>query len=152
MIYVENFEKLIFTHFYLTTMVSTVIKMWFLSSLDHFLSDPLDTLSKVVYFFEKIHLVFKTKVMGRSSPLNESYLFSQDVERLCHSQTKECLVLRHLFQCNGNIKLTWKSKCWLLKGHHVYYIAFILTRLQLSYILQEDQHKGIKMPSSFSFH
>ena len=42
-------------------MVSTEVKLWFLSSLENFWPDPLDTLSEVALFFEKMHKVFKNK-------------------------------------------------------------------------------------------
>ena len=51
------------------TMVSTEIKMRFLSSLEHFQSDPFDILSEVAFFLKKIHKVFKNKVHGCSIPL-----------------------------------------------------------------------------------
>ena len=51
-------------------MAFTEVKLWFLSSLEHFWPDPQDTLSKVALFFEKMHKVFKSKVQGCSSPLN----------------------------------------------------------------------------------
>ena len=49
-------------------MASTEVKLWFLSSLEHFWSDPLDTLSKVALFFEKMHEVFKNMAQGCSTP------------------------------------------------------------------------------------
>ena len=54
-------------------MVSTEIKLWFLSSLEHFWPDPWETLSKVALFFEKIHKVFKNKAQGCSTPLTIDY-------------------------------------------------------------------------------
>ena len=75
------FSHIVYSSF--TTMVSTEIKLWFLSSLEHFISDPLDTLAKVALFFEKIHKVFKNKVQWYSTPLRpqngflyERFLFS----------------------------------------------------------------------------
>ena len=53
-----QFSHIVYNNF--TTMVSTEIKHWFLSSLQY--SYPLDTLSKVSSFFEKVHKVFKNKV------------------------------------------------------------------------------------------
>ena len=50
-------------------MVSTEVKLWFLSSLEHFWPDPWDTLSEVTLFFEKMHKVFKNKAQGCSTPL-----------------------------------------------------------------------------------
>ena len=50
-------SQVVYSNF--TILVSTKIKLWFLGSLEHFLSDALDTLSKVALFFEKIHKVFK---------------------------------------------------------------------------------------------
>ena len=38
-------------------MVSTDVKLRFLSSLEHFWPDPLNTLSKGAFFFEKMHKV-----------------------------------------------------------------------------------------------
>ena len=49
-------------------MVSTEVKLWFLSSLEHFWPDPQDTLSEVALFFEKMHKVFKNKVQGAVPP------------------------------------------------------------------------------------
>ena len=54
-------------------MVSTEIKLWFLSSLEHFWLDPLDTLSEVALFFEKMHKVFKNKAQGCSTPLSSIF-------------------------------------------------------------------------------
>ena len=50
-------------------MVSTEVKLWFFSSLEHFWPDPWDTLSEVALFFEKMHKVFKNKAQGCSTPL-----------------------------------------------------------------------------------
>ena len=50
-------------------MVSTEVKLWFLSSLEHFWPDPWDTFSEVALFFEKMHKVFKNKAQGCSTPL-----------------------------------------------------------------------------------
>ena len=50
-------------------MASTEVKLWFLSSLEHFWPDPYDTLSKVALFFENMHKVFKNKAQGCSTPL-----------------------------------------------------------------------------------
>ena len=54
-------------------MVSTEVKLWFLSSLEHFWPDPWDTLSEVALFFEKMHKIFKNKAQGCSAPLNDCY-------------------------------------------------------------------------------
>ena len=51
-------------------MVSIGVKLWFLSSLEHFWPDPEDTLSEVALFFEKMHKVFKNKAQGSSTPLS----------------------------------------------------------------------------------
>ena len=51
-------------------MVSTEVKLWFLSSLEHFWPDPQDTLSEVALFFVKMHRFFKNKAQGCSTPLN----------------------------------------------------------------------------------
>ena len=68
----QNMENIDFRTFLavtsLTTVVSTEIKLRFLSSLEHFWPDPLDTLSKVALFFEKMHKVFKNKVQGYCTP------------------------------------------------------------------------------------
>ena len=53
-------------------MVSTEVKLWFLSSLEHSCSDPQDTLSEVALFFEKMHKVFKNKAQGCSTPLKNT--------------------------------------------------------------------------------
>ena len=50
-------------------MVSTEVKLWFLSSLEHFWPDPYDTFSEVALLFEKMHKVFKNKAQGCSIPL-----------------------------------------------------------------------------------
>ena len=50
-------------------MVSTKVKLWFLSSLERFWPDPWDTLSEVALFFEKMHKAFKNKAQGCSTPL-----------------------------------------------------------------------------------
>ena len=52
-------------------MASTEVKLWFLSSLEHFWPDPWVTLSKVALFFEKMQKVFKNKAQGFSTPLKE---------------------------------------------------------------------------------
>ena len=62
----NDFSHIVYSNF--TTMVSTDIKLWFLSSLEHFLSDPLNILPKVTLFFEKIHKGFKYN--GYSTPLS----------------------------------------------------------------------------------
>ena len=51
-------------------MVSTEVKLWFLSSLEHFWPDPKGALSEVALFFEKMHKVFKSKAQGCSTPLS----------------------------------------------------------------------------------
>ena len=53
-------------------MVSTEVKLWFLSSLEYFWPYPQDTLSKVALFFEKMHKVFKNKAQRCSTPLNDN--------------------------------------------------------------------------------
>ena len=70
----QNMENIDFLIFYcnFTTMVSTEVKLWFLSSLEHFWSDPWDNLSEVALFFEKMHKVFKNKAQGCSTPLKGS--------------------------------------------------------------------------------
>ena len=52
-------------------MVSTEVKLWFLSSLEHFWPDPKDALSEVALFFEKMHKVFKNKAQRCSTPLRD---------------------------------------------------------------------------------
>ena len=56
-------------------MVSTEVKLWFLSFFEHFWPDPYDTLSTVANFFEKMHKVFKTKAQGCSTPLMNLEVF-----------------------------------------------------------------------------
>ena len=50
-------------------MVSTEVKLSFLSSLEHFWPDPQETMSEVALFFEKMHKVFKNKAQRCSTPL-----------------------------------------------------------------------------------
>ena len=63
-------------------MVSTELKVWFLSSFEHFWPDPYDTLSKIALFFEKMHKVFKSKAQGCSTPLSSSFplIFSEKIQ------------------------------------------------------------------------
>ena len=73
LIYGSKHGKYWFSHIFhcnFTTVVSTEVKLWFLSSLEHFWPDPKDTLSEVALFFEKMHKVFKNKVQGCSTPLS----------------------------------------------------------------------------------
>ena len=56
-------------------MISTEVKLWFLSSLEHFWPDPWDALSEVALFFEKMHKIFKNKAQGCSTPLNNVWLY-----------------------------------------------------------------------------
>ena len=51
-------------------MVSTEVKLWFLSSFEHFWPNPQDTLSEVALFLEKMHKIFKNKAQGCSTPLS----------------------------------------------------------------------------------
>ena len=72
MIYGSKHGKYWFLHIFhcnFTTMVSTEVKLWFLSSLEHFWPDPKGALSKVALFFEKMHKVFKNKAQRCSTPL-----------------------------------------------------------------------------------
>ena len=72
MIYGSKYGKYWFSYIFhcnFTTMVSAKVKLWFLSSLEHFWPDPWDTLSEVALFFEKMHKVFKNKAQGCSTPL-----------------------------------------------------------------------------------
>ena len=55
-------------------MVSTEVKLWFLSSFEYFWPYPQDTLSKVALFFEKMHKVFKNKAQRCSTPLSSMWL------------------------------------------------------------------------------
>ena len=51
----QNMENIDFSHIFhcnFTAMVSTEVKLWFLSSLEHFWPDPWDTFSEVALFFE----------------------------------------------------------------------------------------------------
>ena len=50
-------------------MVSTELKLWFLSTLEHFWPDPWDILSRAGLCFEKMHKVFKNKAHGCCTPL-----------------------------------------------------------------------------------
>ena len=51
-------------------MVSTEVKLWFLSSLDYFWPDPYDTLSKVDLFFWENAQSLQKKGPGVQYPLN----------------------------------------------------------------------------------
>ena len=53
-------------------MVFTEIKLWFLSSFEHFWPDPQDTLSKVALFCKKMYKVLKNKTQGCCTPLISS--------------------------------------------------------------------------------
>ena len=50
----QNIENIDFRTFFTVTskQFSTEVNLWFLSSLEHFWPDPLDTLSKGALFFE----------------------------------------------------------------------------------------------------
>ena len=68
----QNMENIYFCTFFFsffycnfTTIVSTEVKLWFLSSLEHFYT----TLSKVALLFEKLYKVFKNKDQGCSNLL-----------------------------------------------------------------------------------
>ena len=50
-------------------MVSTDVKLWFLSFFEHFWPVPYETLSEVDLFFEKMHKVSKNKAQRCSTPL-----------------------------------------------------------------------------------
>ena len=55
---VQNMENIDFRTFFTVTsqnMASTEVKLWFLSSLEHFWPDPYYALSEVALFFEKMH-------------------------------------------------------------------------------------------------
>ena len=54
-------------------MASCEVKLWFLSSLEHFWPDPYVTLAKVALFFEKMQKVFKNKAQGCSTPLSTPF-------------------------------------------------------------------------------
>ena len=76
MIYGSKHGKYWFSYIFhcnFTTMVSTEVKLWFLSSLEHFWPYPWDTLSEVALFFEKMHKVFKNKAQGCSTPLKRTF-------------------------------------------------------------------------------
>ena len=69
----QNMENIDFHTFLLlphTTMVSTEVKLWLLSSVEHFYLDPYDSLSKVALFFEKMQEIFKNKTQGCCTPLS----------------------------------------------------------------------------------
>ena len=77
MIYGSKHGKYWFSHIFLcnfTTMASTEVKLWFLSSVEHFWTDLQDTLSKFGLFFEKMHKVFENKVQRCSTPLTEFHV------------------------------------------------------------------------------
>ena len=61
-------------------MVYTEVKLWFLSSLEHFWPDPKDTLSEVALFFEKMLKTFKNKAQRCSTPLSTLYDKYQNFE------------------------------------------------------------------------
>ena len=86
-------------------MVSTEVKLWFLSSLEYFWPYPQDTLSKVALFFEKMHKVFKNKAQRCSTPLSHTlsylcvlqysnaYMVTPDIDKLMEDKAlrEECL-------------------------------------------------------------
>ena len=82
LIYGSKRVKYWFSHIFhcnFTTMAFTEVKLWFLSSLEHFWPDPQDTLSKVALFFEKMHKVFKNKAQGCSSPFFNWVIFLKSI-------------------------------------------------------------------------
>ena len=107
LIYGSKYGKYWFSHIVhsnFTTMVSTETKLWFLSFLEHFWSDPLDILSKGVLFLEKIHKTFQNNVQGCSAPLNVSINFKRNAH-MCFifitntSVTEMLTVLVMIFAC-----------------------------------------------------
>ena len=54
-----------------------------MSSLEHFQSDPMNTLPEVALFFEKIHKIVKNKVQGCSTPLSKISIF-QEIAKISH--------------------------------------------------------------------
>ena len=64
-------------------MASCEVRLWFLSSLEHFWLDPYVTLAKVALFFEKMQKVFKNKAQGCSTPLKiekyDNLIFSDEL-------------------------------------------------------------------------
>ena len=65
----ENIDFHTFFYCYLTKMVSTEVKLWLLSSVEHFYLEPYDSLSKVALFFEKMQEIFKNKIQRCCTPL-----------------------------------------------------------------------------------
>ena len=73
LIYESQYEKYWFPHIFnynLTTMVSTEIKLWLLSSFEHFLSDPMETLSKVAFLGRGGEYSESSKIMSRFAARN----------------------------------------------------------------------------------
>ena len=81
------FSHIFFCNF--KTMVSTAIKLWFLSSLEHFWSDPIDNLSKVVFLLRKCTKSSKNKV-GGSTPLSITVCRYRPVKWNKNKRTKKC--------------------------------------------------------------
>ena len=97
------FSHIVYNNF--TTMVSTEMTLWFLSCLENFLTDSLDTLSKGALFFEQIHKVFKNKVQWCSTPLTGHTHY---YDHLTHIQIKYILKSHSpkipLIRCQYRIK------------------------------------------------
>ena len=58
----QNMDNIDFRLFFTVTSQQWClleVKLWFLSTLEHFWPDPYDTLSKIALLFEKMQKVFK---------------------------------------------------------------------------------------------
>ena len=106
LIYGSKHGKYWFSHIFhcnFTTMVSTEVRLWFLSSLEHFWPDPQETLSEVALLFEKMHKVFKNKAQNVGMPCSQ---FIMKCLTSCHkSQTKLNTFKVSSGQCTSNIQI-----------------------------------------------
>ena len=119
----DNIDLQTFFYCNLTTMVSTEVKLWFLSSLEHFWPDPLDTLSKVATFFEKKHKVFKNKAQGYCTPLRPFMLSCYIFKGL-----KGYCTPKDLLRCN---MITWKYHHLFFRHHVRVTIVFLRWKTKL---------------------
>ena len=84
-----------FSHIFccnLTTIISTEVKLWFLSSLEDFWTDSQDNLSKFALFFEKKHKFFKNKA-PRCCTLWNIYLNWNAAHALCRKKWSKTLYM-----------------------------------------------------------
>ena len=66
----ENIEFLHIFHCNFTTMVYTEVKLWFLSSLENFMTRSIGYFVRSCFiYFEKMHKTFKNKAQRCSTPL-----------------------------------------------------------------------------------